>query len=33
MGLDAQSLAGHSTSAMTDHYIKQREFKKVRALK
>lgn len=32
MGLDAQSLAGHATSAMTEHYIKQREFKKVTAL-
>lgn len=33
LGLDAQALAGHSTSAMTEHYIKQREFKAVRALK
>ncbi len=29
MGMDAQSLAGHATSAMTEHYIKQREFKRV----
>lgn len=28
MGLDAQLLAGHATSAMTEHYIKQREFKR-----
>ncbi len=28
-GMDAQSLAGHSTAAMTEHYIKQFEFKKV----
>lgn len=33
MGLDAQSLAGHSSAAMTDHYIKQREFKRVRSLR
>ena len=33
MGMDAQSLAGHATSAMTEHYIKQREFKKVTCLK
>ncbi len=32
MGLDAQSLAGHATSAMTEHYIKQREFKRIKAL-
>lgn len=32
-GLDAQSLAGHATSAMTEHYIKQRDFKRVKALK
>ena len=29
LGLDAQSLAGHATSAMTEHYIKKREFVKV----
>lgn len=33
LGLDAQALAGHSTAAMTEHYIKQREFKKVTPLK
>lgn len=33
LGLDAQSLAGHATSAMTEHYIKQREFKRVKGLK
>ncbi|MDZ4097665.1 MAG: hypothetical protein U1E13_03070 [Methylophilaceae bacterium] len=33
MGLDAQSLAGHSSAAMTEHYIKQREFKIVKGLK
>ncbi|BCM23821.1 integrase [Methyloradius palustris] len=33
LGLDAQSLAGHSSAAMTEHYIKQREFKKVKPLK
>ncbi len=33
MGMDAQSLAGHSTAAMTEHYIKQFEFKKVKPLK
>lgn len=32
MGLDAQSLAGHASASMTEHYIKQREHKKVRAL-
>lgn len=32
LGLDAQSLAGHATSAMTEHYIKQREFKRVTPL-
>ncbi len=32
MGMDAQSLAGHATSAMTEHYIKQREFKLVKPL-
>lgn len=33
LGLDAQSLAGHSSSAMTEHYIKQRDFKRVKGLK
>lgn len=33
LGLDAQSLAGHATSAMTEHYIKQREFKRVKPLR
>jgi integrase len=33
MGMDAQSLAGHATQAMTDHYIKQREFKRVTPLR
>lgn len=33
LGLDAQSLAGHSTSAMTEHYIKQREFKRIMPLR
>jgi integrase len=33
MGLDAQSLAGHATAAMTEHYIKQRDFKRVKGIK
>jgi integrase len=33
LGLDVQSLAGHATMAMTEHYIKQREFKRVTPLK
>jgi len=33
IGLDTQSLAGHASAAMTEHYIKQREFKRVIALK
>ncbi len=33
LGLDAQSLAGHSSAAMTEHYIKQRDFKRVKGLK
>lgn len=33
LGLDAQSLAGHATSSMTEHYIKQREFKRILPLK
>lgn len=33
MGLDAQSLAGHASSAMTEHYIKQRDYKRVIPLK
>ena len=33
LGLDAQSLAGHSSAAMTEHYIKQREFKRIKGLK
>lgn len=32
-GMDAQTLAGHSSASMTEHYIKQREFKKVKPLK
>lgn len=32
-GLDAQALAGHASPAMTDHYIKQREFKRVTPLR
>ena len=32
-GLDAQALAGHASQAMTDHYIKQREFKRVTPLR
>lgn len=33
MGMDAQSLAGHATQAMTDHYIKNKEFKRVTPLR
>ena len=33
LGLDAQALAGHSSATMTEHYIKQREFKRVTPLK
>lgn len=33
LGLDAQSLAGHSSASMTEHYIKQRDFKRVKGLK
>jgi len=33
LGMDAQTLAGHSSAAMTEHYIKQREFKRVKPLK
>jgi integrase len=33
LGQDAQALAGHSSAAMTEHYIKQREFKRVTPLK
>lgn len=32
-GMDAQTLAGHSSASMTEHYIKQREFKRVTPLK
>ncbi|HNV88898.1 MAG TPA: tyrosine-type recombinase/integrase [Methylotenera sp.] len=32
LGMDAQSLAGHSTSAMTDHYIKNKEYKRVKPI-
>ena len=32
-GMDAQTLAGHSSQTMTEHYIKQREFKKVTPLR
>jgi len=33
LGLDAQSLAGHSSAAMTEHYIKQRDYTRVKGLK
>ena len=33
MGMDAQTLAGHASAAMTEHYIKQREFKIVTSIK
>lgn len=33
LGLDAQSLAGHASLAMTEHYIKQRDYKRVISLK
>jgi integrase len=33
MGMDAQALAGHASAAMTEHYIKQREFKRVTPLR
>lgn len=33
LGLDAQALAGHSSPAMTEHYIKQREFRKIKPLR
>ena len=33
LGLDAQSLAGHSSAAMTEHYIKQRDFIRVKGIK
>ena len=33
LGMDAQALAGHATFAMTEHYIKQREFKRVTPLR
>lgn len=33
LGMDAQTLAGHSSAAMTEHYIKPREFKKVKPLR
>ena len=33
LGLDAQGLAGHSSAAMTEHYIKQREYTRVKGLK
>lgn len=32
LGLDAQSLAGHASASMTEHYIKQRDFKRVTPL-
>ena len=32
MGMDAQLLAGHATSAMTEQYIKQREYRKIKPL-
>jgi len=33
MGRDAQLLAGHASAAMTEHYIKQREFQRVTPLR
>lgn len=33
LGLDAQSLAGHASAEMTNHYIKLKEFKRVKPLK
>jgi integrase len=33
MGFDAQALAGHASAAVTEHYIKQREFKRVTPLR
>jgi integrase len=30
---NSQTLASHSSASMTEHYIKQREFKKVTPLK
>lgn len=33
LGMDVQSLAGHASAAMTEHYIKQREFKLIRPIK
>jgi len=33
LGMDAQAMAGHATQAMTEHYIKQREFKRVTPLR
>lgn len=33
LGLDAQSLAGHASAAMTEHYIKRREFISVKPLR
>ncbi len=33
LGLDAQSLAGHANAEMTNHYIKLKEFKRVKSLK
>lgn len=32
LGLDAQSLAGHASATMTEHYIKSREYKKIKSL-
>lgn len=32
LGIDAQSLAGHATASMTEHYIKQREYKRIKSL-
>jgi integrase len=32
-GMDAQKLAGHKASAMTDHYIKPKMFERVQPLK
>lgn len=33
MGMDAQALAGHASAAMTEHYVKQFEFKRVKPLR
>jgi hypothetical protein len=33
MGMDAQALAGNANPAQTEHYMKQREFKRVTPLR